>query len=56
MAIGIDDRDWEPHKIKAESYAAAGQCAMRGPRRRRRSVRLALVGMRPEDVEPKVPA
>jgi tetratricopeptide (TPR) repeat protein len=56
MAIGIDDRDWEPHKIKAEAYAALGDGAKLRTETAQVSARLALVGMRPEDVEPKEPA
>ena len=54
MAIGIDDRDWEPHKIKADAYAALGDGEKSRAEAAQASARLALVNMKPEDFEPKV--
>jgi tetratricopeptide (TPR) repeat protein len=56
LAIGIDDRDWEPHRIKADAYSALGDGERSRTEAAQASVRLALVGMKPEDFEPKVSA
>ena len=51
VAIGIDEHDWEPHKIKAEAYAALGDVVRSRAEAWAASARLAVAGLRPEDVE-----
>ena len=54
VAIGIDERDWEPHRIKAEAYSALGEKDKSLSEAAQVVARLAQVGMRPEDMDAKV--
>jgi Flp pilus assembly protein TadD len=53
IAIGIDDGDWEPHWIKAQAYSALGDSHRSQAENAQVSARLAIVGMRLEDLEAK---
>jgi tetratricopeptide (TPR) repeat protein len=53
-AIGIDDREWEPHKVKADAFAALGEMERHRSELAQVSARLALAGLRLEDVGVRV--
>jgi Flp pilus assembly protein TadD len=54
MAIGIDRKDWEPHKIKADAYASLGEKEKARSETAQATSLLDLVGLKPEDVGFKV--
>lgn len=54
IAIGIDGRDWEPHRIKAEAYSALGDQERSRSEAAQVAARLAQVGMKSEDLDHKV--
>jgi tetratricopeptide (TPR) repeat protein len=56
VAIGIDESDWEPHKVKSEAYIALGEQEKGRAEAAQAAARLAVAGMSPVDVEPKVAA
>jgi len=54
LAIGIDRREWEPHKIKADAYSALGELEDSRSELARARAKLALMGMKLEDVSGSV--
>ena len=50
VAIGIDPGNWEPHKIKAEAYAALGDADRAREERNEATRLLASSGLKTEDV------
>jgi len=50
LAIGIDPRNWEPHRIKSEAYAALKDPQRASEERMRATSLLAVAGLRPEEV------
>ena len=54
IAIGIDRKDWEPHKIKADAYTSLGEKEKAKTEIIQATSLLSLVGLRPEDVGIKV--
>ncbi len=50
LAIGIDPDNWEPHKIKAEAYAALGETEKAGVERSEATTLLSSAGLRPEEL------
>jgi len=54
MAIGIDRKDWEPHKIKADAYVSLGENEKARSEAAQATSLLDLVGLKPEDVGFKV--
>ena len=54
MAIGIDRKDWEPHRIKADAYASLGESEKAKSEAAQATSLLELVGLKPEDVGFKV--
>ncbi len=55
-AIGVDESEWEPHKIKSDAYIALGEQEKGKAEAAQAAARLAVAGMSPADVEPKVSA
>jgi len=54
IAVGIDRKDWEPHKIKSEAYASLGEKERARSEAAQATSLLQLVGLRSEDVGFKV--
>jgi len=52
-ALGIDDRDWEPHLIKAEAFRAAGDGRRQQQELAHASAMLRLAGMTLDSVLPR---
>lgn len=50
VAIGIDRKDWEPHRIKADAYASIGDNDKARAEIAQTASLLELVGLKPEDV------
>jgi tetratricopeptide (TPR) repeat protein len=54
IAIGIDSKDWEPHKIKADAYSCLGEKERARAEVAQVTSLLETVGLKPEDVGFKV--
>ena len=54
VAVGIDRKDWEPHKIKSEAYASIGEKERARSEAAHATSLLRVVGLKPEDVGLKV--
>jgi len=54
VAIGVDSKDWEPHKIKADAYLSLGESEKAQSEIAQAASLLNLVGLKPEEVGLKV--